>query len=330
VINLSLGHSVTEPCATDPLCEAVGRAYAAGIVVVAAAGNHGMTADGHTILGGITSPGNSPVAITVGAVNTWGTARRNDDTIATYSSRGPTEYDFTMKPDVAAPGNKIVSLEAAGSYLPAHYPSIHVAGTANNAYMRLSGTSMAAPMVSGAVALLLQGTPSLTPAQVKLALQMGATYMPDAGLVGAGSGSVNIWASRKISANGLGATLTTTIGGLLAPSSGSAFWDTGTLSHRLYTHQGFRLLNVVNALLAWLNPSILNYGDLNLLGLANPLASMDSNHLVWGPIAGYSRSQDEIIWGTSIYDNGGDEIIWGTSDQDEIIWGTAVVGDGPQ
>ncbi len=67
VINLSLGHSVTEPCATDPLCEAVGRAYTAGIVVVAAAGNNGMTPDGHTILGGITSPGNSPVAITVGA-----------------------------------------------------------------------------------------------------------------------------------------------------------------------------------------------------------------------------------------------------------------------
>ena len=59
--------------------------------------------------------------------------------------------------------------------------------------MQLSGTSMAAPMVSGGVALLLQGTPSLTPAQVKLALQTGATYMPDGGLMGAGAGSVNFW-----------------------------------------------------------------------------------------------------------------------------------------
>jgi len=129
VINLSLGHGVTEPCATDPLCEAVGRAYAAGIVVVAAAGNYGQTADGKTILGGITSPGNSPVAITVGAINTAGTVKRGDDTVATYSSRGPTAYDFTMKPDVAAPGNKIVSLEAAGAYLPTHYPSLHRAGS---------------------------------------------------------------------------------------------------------------------------------------------------------------------------------------------------------
>ncbi len=328
VINLSLGHGVTEPSATDPLCEAVGRAYAAGIVVVAAAGNNGRTADGHTILGGITSPGNSPVAITVGAVNTAGTVKRSDDTITTYSSRGPTEYDFTMKPDVAAPGNKIVSLEASGSYLSTHYPSLHRAGSGSNAYMQMSGTSMAAPMVSGAVALLLQGTPGLSPAQVKLALQMGATYMPDGGLVGAGSGNVNVWASRKIASGGLLTNLTTTIGGLLSPSSGSAFWDGGTLSHRLYTRQGFRLLSTLTAALAWLNPSLLNFGDLNLLGLTNPLASMNANQLVWGPIAGYSRRQDEIVWGTSIYDSGGDAIIWGTSD-DAIIWGTTFTADDP-
>jgi serine protease AprX len=330
VINLSLGHSVTEPCATDPLCEAVGRAYAAGIVVVAAAGNSGMSPSGQTILGGIMSPGNSPFAITVGAVNTAGTANRSDDKIATYSSRGPTEYDFTMKPDVAAPGNKIVSLEAAGSYLAVRYPSLHRAGWGSNAYMQLSGTSMATPMVSGAVALLLQGTPGLTPAQVKLALQMGATYMPDAGLVGAGAGSVNVWASRKIAAGGLTSTLQSgPIGGLLSNSSGAAFWDAGTLSHRLYTRQGFRLLSVVDALLAWLNPSTLKYGDLNLLGLTNKLALLPSNQLVWGPIASLTRSQDEIVWGTSMYDSDGDAIIWGTSDEDAIIWGTTLAGDDP-
>ena len=85
-----------------------------------------------------------------------------------------------MKPDVAAPGNKIISLEASGRILDGHVSVAPPAGSGNNAYMQLSGTSMAAPMVSGGVALLLQGTPSLTPAQVKLALQMGATYMSDA------------------------------------------------------------------------------------------------------------------------------------------------------
>ena len=129
VINLSLGHPVTEPAATDPLDEAVSRAVSAGIVVVAAAGNSGKTADGTPILGGITSPGNSPDAITVGALNTWQTVPRDDDSLTTYSSRGPTRYDLAVKPDVLAPGNKIVSLEADDSYLATTYAFLHRAGS---------------------------------------------------------------------------------------------------------------------------------------------------------------------------------------------------------
>ena len=85
-------------------------------------------ADGRTILGGITSPGNSPFALTVGALNTWATAKRSDDTVTTYSSRGPTRFDLAVKPDVAAPGNKIISLEASGSFLPTMYPFLHRGG----------------------------------------------------------------------------------------------------------------------------------------------------------------------------------------------------------
>jgi subtilisin family serine protease len=202
VINLSLGHPVTEASSTDPLCEAVNQAVQAGIVVVVAAGNAGQTPDGRPILGGISSPGNSPYAITVGAVNTWGTIDRSDDTVAAFSSRGPSAYDLAVKPDVAAPGTKIVSLQADGAFLPAMYPSIHVAGSGSNAYMYLRGTSVAAPMVSGGVALLLQGSPNLSPAQVKFALQNGATAMTGAGLMGAGAGSVNFWASRQIAVYG--------------------------------------------------------------------------------------------------------------------------------
>ena len=93
IINLSLGHPVMEPAATDPLCEVVEQAVQAGIVVIAAAGNDGVTADGRMILGGINSPGNSPWAITVGSLNTWGTVKRTDDTVTSYSSRGPARFD---------------------------------------------------------------------------------------------------------------------------------------------------------------------------------------------------------------------------------------------
>ena len=82
VINLSLGAAVLQPAADDPLCEAAERAVAAGIVVVAASGNFGLTADGKKVMGGITSPGNSPAVITVGALDTKGTVARADDTVA--------------------------------------------------------------------------------------------------------------------------------------------------------------------------------------------------------------------------------------------------------
>jgi serine protease AprX len=332
IINLSIGHPVAEPSATDPLCEAVAEAVQAGIVVVAAAGNDGVDANGSRVLGGIMSPGNSPWAITVGALNTWGTVQRSDDTVATYSSRGPTRYDMAVKPDVAAPGNKIISLEASDSYLAATYSYLHKAGSGTNGYMQLSGTSMATPMVSGGVALLLQATPGLIPAQVKMALQAGATYVPDGGLMGAGAGSVNFWASRKIAASGLIGQVSSLVGGLLAPSSGAVFWDAGTLATRLYGGSGVRLLSLVDALLAWLNPSVLNFGDLNLLGLTNPLASIAPKWLLYGEVAGWTSDQS-IMWGSNIYDPQGQSIMWGssyTTDGTSIMWGSSMTSPDPR
>jgi serine protease AprX len=332
VMNLSLGHPVLEPSVTDPLCQAVARAVAAGIIVVVSAGNNGVAANGAPILGGITSPGNSPYAITVGAINTQGTVRRNDDTVATYSSRGPAKYEFTVKPDLAAPGNKIISLEANGSYLVKNYPYLHKAGSGLNSYMQLSGTSMAAPMVSGATALLLQGNPKMIPAQIKLALQTGATFMQGGGLMGAGAGSANFWASRQFAANGLNVTLSTVVAGVVSNSSGVAFWDAGTLATRLYGGIGMRLLSILELPVVWLNPSLLKFGDLNLLGLLNPLANVPANRLLWGEVAGWTSNQ-QILWGTTIYNPQGQQILWGTSDTTEdtqILWGTSMTAPDPR
>ena len=332
VINLSLGHPVMEPAATDPLCEVVADAVRAGIVVVAAAGNDGVAPDGSRVLGGINSPGNSPWAITIGSLNTWGTVKRNDDTVTTYSSRGPARFDGAVKPDVAAPGNKIVSLEASGSYIPSAYSSLHRAGNGTNSYMQLSGTSMAAPMVSGGVALLLQGTPGMVPAQVKMALQAGATYMPDAGLMGAGAGSVNFMASRRVASSLLGLLPSGLIGGVLSSPSGAIFWDTGTLASRLYAGVGIRILSLLQAPLAWLDSTLLSTGDLNLLGLGNPLASIAAKSLLYGQVADWTNSQT-IMWGSSITDPSGQTIMWGssyTTDGTTIMWGSSMSAPDPQ
>jgi len=326
IINLSLGHPVTEPSTTDPLCIAVRQAVLAGIVVVASAGNSGKAADGSPVLGAITSPGNSPYAITVGAINTKATVSRKDDVMATYSSRGPTRFEFAVKPDVVAPGNKIVSLEAFGSTLVKNNSFLHVTGQPTNAYMQLSGTSMSAAMVSGGAALLMQATPRISPEQTKIALQTGSTFMADGGLMGGGAGSVNFMTSRKEAANGLTNLVSNLIGGLLAPSSGVVFWDAGTMASRVYYRSGIRLLSLLEAPLAWLTPSILHWGDLNLIGLSNPLASTAPNQILWGDVADWTGDQ-QILWGDAIYTPEGQQILWGdssTSEDNQILWGDTV------
>jgi serine protease AprX len=324
VINLSLGRPVTEPCATDPLCRAVERAVRYGIVVVAAAGNYGRTADGAPILGGITSPGNSPFAITVGALDTRGTWTRDDDVVAPYSSRGPTKFDFGVKPDVVAPGTRVVSLEAPGSRIVTSYPSLHVAGGGRNAYLRLSGTSMASAVVAGGVALLLQAEPSLTPMQVKIALQMGATFMPEAGLIGGGAGSVHFARSRQIAEQGLVETLLDPLLDLLlGDNGGAAFRDAGTLIDRLYGGTGLRLLDRVLADLLWRNADNAEWGVLYLLGLGNRLAGIPPNWLVWGEVAGWTDSY-YIVWGSEMRSPDGEYIVWGSSgDSEYIVWGSS-------
>ena len=202
VINLSLGHAVLESYRDDPRCAAVQRAVDAGIVVVAAAGNFGKLADGTPVVGGIISPGNSPAALTVGALNTFGTPQRSDDRMATYSSRGPTLIDHVLKPEIVAPGNKIVSTAAAGSYLAETYPDRVVAGHGANPYMEMSGTSMSSAVVAGAVALLLEANPRLKPADVKLVLQVTSSRVENAGLIEAGAGSLNIASAVKFGLGG--------------------------------------------------------------------------------------------------------------------------------
>ncbi len=97
-------------------------------------------------------------------MKTMGTPSRGDDLIASYSSKGPTLFDHIAKPDVAAPGNEVVSLYGKSATQLGHsYPGNIVLSK----YFELSGTSMAAAVVSGMVADMLEADPTLTPDQVK-------------------------------------------------------------------------------------------------------------------------------------------------------------------
>jgi serine protease AprX len=161
VINLSLDSTTPQSYKTDPLDAAVETAWMHGIVVVAAAGNQG------NVPGAVQySPANDPYVITVGGVDENGTSNPANDAIASWSSLGTTQDGF-HKPDVYAPGAHIVSVLAPNSYFSSTCPTCIVG---NGQYIQTSGTSMAAPMISGLVADLLQIHPNWSPDQVKGAL----------------------------------------------------------------------------------------------------------------------------------------------------------------
>jgi serine protease AprX len=187
VVNISAGAPVTTSYREDPLANAVEVLVFAGITVVVSAGNAGP--QGSTI----TTPGSDPYVITVGGVDDKGTATTADDGLASWSSRGPTAVDGLAKPDLVAPGRRIVSLRSTGSTLDQELPDRIVFGLDPlvPAYFRLSGTSMAAPVVAGVAALMLERTPTLTPAQVKARLKGTASALAYGSAETTGSGLVN-------------------------------------------------------------------------------------------------------------------------------------------
>lgn len=164
IVNMSLGTPAVTTHSNDPMCRASQKLYEAGILIIAAAGNSGP--EDQTI----ESPGCCPAALTVGAANDRTSLTPEACTIAGFSSRGPT-HDGIIKPDICAPGVNIVSTRARQLY-PLRLRRIHL-----YSYTRMSGTSMAAPVVSGIAALLLQDNPSTSLEQLKQKLLGGAVKL---------------------------------------------------------------------------------------------------------------------------------------------------------
>ena len=285
VINLSLGRQVYESYTLDPLCQAVESAWRAGIVVVAAAGNSGrdnsMKTHGFATIG---APGNDPAVITVGATRTRGTDTRVDDVIASYSSKGPTLLDHVVKPDLVAPGNRIVSLRATGSTLDNKYSAYEIkSSNGSSAYYRLSGTSMATPLVAGAAALMLQKNPTLTPDQVKARLLKTA------------------WKGFSTFSSA-------------ADESGNSYND----QYDVFTY-GAGYLDVASALGStdWstgvaLSPSATYDSASGNVYLVNTNSVIWGTSVVWGNSVIWGTS---VVWGNSVVS--GNSVVWGSS----VVWG---------
>jgi serine protease AprX len=314
IINLSLGHAPYESAKTDPLVRAVDQAAAAGIVVVVSAGNVGINpSTGRPGYGGITSPGNARSAITVGASETMGTVSRDDDLIGPFSSRGPTWIDGYAKPDLVAPGHKIVQLLSTTSTLNTLYPTLRV-GTGNSVSQPLSltGTSMSAAATSGVVARMINAAAprKLTPNLTKAILQYSTTILKNEQQVPydrmtQGAGELN--------SNGA-VTLTRAIN----PSAAlNAYWLTTSFApSTIYA----------GAVVPWAQNVIwgenLVWGD----SIAYHLHAYDNvvwgDNLVWGENLIWGENLvwgDNIVWSVNIV--WGDNVVWG----DNLIWGENIV-----
>ena len=321
VINLSVAAGVYESYTTDPLTLAAKRAVEAGIVVITAAGNFGRDSSGGAQYGGVTAPGNAPWVLTVGASSHNGTVERADDSIAPFSSRGPTAIDYAAKPDIVAPGVGIESLTEAGTLLYTAHPAARLWGTTDTAtppYLSLSGTSMAAPVVAGTVALMIQANPSLTPNLVKAILQYTAEHRPSIDDLTQGGGFLNARGAVQL-ASSLAHPDQMPDAPDPTPWSRHINWG----NHRV---GGGRLQPTGSA---W--PTDVTWGA---------TATRSGDHVTWGAVCATADCRGSLggspdlsgrrIWGTACApaDGGGcATVVWGArGSTDNIVWGATCGG----
>jgi serine protease AprX len=218
VLNLSFGTDSTQSYSIDPLDYAVEQAWFSGIAVVVSAGNRGPSA------GTINKPGDDPYVITVGSADMKNTFDNSDDTVASFSSLGPTQDGFS-KPDVVAPGITLVSERAVGSTIDLANPLARV----GDAYFKGSGTSQSAAVVSGMLALMFQARPTMTPDEAKAVL-MGTAQKYLVTQAGAGAGVVDVYAAVQAALKGTGKTANKH----LTPSTGLGSLEASRGSFHVY------------------------------------------------------------------------------------------------
>ena len=315
VINLSFGARALLPYRLDPMSAAVEIAWRRGLVVVAASGNGGPQG------GTVETPGIDPYVITVGATDDRGTLSRSDDLLAWFSAWG--SADSNAKPDLVAPGRRLVSLRVPGSSLDTLFPERIVVAQNGSTYFRLTGTSMATAVVSGAAALLLERQPRLTPDQVK-AILVGTTqrYGQDSGQIlpapsAGGSGLLNAYAA--VNAAPAAAPSTAPVPGGFVLSATQSVEPLACANHALRPADG-----LARALYPVLYGSPLNWKDPTLGGILWQLLTwetLDWNSIAWDNFDWDSVAWDSIAWDSIAWDSvAWDSVAWDSIAWDSVVW----------
>ena len=360
VVNLSVATGVYESYMTDPLTLATKRLVDAGIVVVAASGNLGRTPTGHDAYGGITAPGNAPWVLTVGASSHAGTSDRADDLMAAFSSRGPSAADYAAKPDLVAPGVGIESLSDPDSWFYQSLAPFLLRGTVTTPalpYLSLTGTSMAAPVVTGTVALMLQANPALTPNAVKAILQYTAQVRGDYDPLTQGAGFLDAAGAVELArffANPTGPLAIAPSwsrsllwgnqlirGGM--PMPGASAWANDVTWGAARTPQGAIVDWGVLCVTAGCDTRSASRWSVACVddGCTSLAWGDTSRNVVWGLRCGggdcnerwtMAAAYDEsVVWGTStdesvVWGTMGDEsVVWGTTGDLSVVWGTSCI-----
>lgn len=345
IINLSLGRKITTPAKFDMLVQAVEAASRAGVAVVISAGNGGPK------YATISTPGNAPSAITVGAADGKTTITRDDDYVIGFSSRGPTWYDGFAKPDVIAPGVNLFADAAKDSVLAVSAqqqttPKLtlyETVGTAN--LIRLSGTSMSAAVATGVVALEIdanfnQRQAPLTPNTARAILEYTAVKVVKADALTQGAGQINGAGAEQL-AGSIDTTVQTGSWWLTSPVTPSSrigsqtytwaqniIWGTSVIGGQFIFYKNLAWDDniiwgtSISARSARGSKRILG-ADFTVIDRNIVFGKDDGDNIIWGTNLAQFRVIGErvghkILWAK----DDGDNIIWGTLDADNIIWGT--------
>ncbi|HKW78238.1 MAG TPA: S8 family peptidase [Candidatus Limnocylindria bacterium] len=320
VVNMSFGAPPRTSYRTDPFSAAVETAWRMGLVIVVASGNAGPARDS------VLTPGIDPYVITVGATDDGGTADRGDDVLAWFSSWGSS--GGYAKPDLVAPGRRIVAPRVAGSTLDTLFPDRIVTAANGATYFRLSGTSMSTAVVSGAVALLLEKRPTLGPDQVKAVLTARTqTYGESSGVappdpIATGAGLLDAFAATMGTPNAPQSAQTTPLGlaGTVSAQVASPAAPTYTFVLPPPANRALRPADTfARSVYAFLQTVPLRWKDPTLGGI--PWATLTWDSVGWDSVAWDNFDWDSVAWDSVGWDSvAWDSVAWDSVGWDSVGW----------